>query len=208
MNITARFDMAMDKGLMQDVATRIAETEGLLPMESNWSTHSLEQAIVQWDGRAEADKVLDQYVREGAVKRLPDGLQKTMTITGIRLTSFDKKGSQDKGLITTLDAASLVSMYGKPVFKQVPFKAFFQQTYSKAESDKFMLYLNIPGGRDYYFHYAMEKKDGTLFVKSGDQEFNAALTELKEEKRKTKNFKYEATSNSVYLVKFMEFFGQ
>lgn len=208
MNITARFDMAIDKGLMQDAATRISELEGLLPMEANWSSHSLEQAIVQWDGRAEADKVLDQYVREGAVKRLPDGLQKTMTITGIRLSSFDKKGSQDKGLITTLDAASLVSMYGKPVFKQVPFKAFFQQTYSKSESDKFMLYLNIPGGLDYYFHYAMEKKEGTLFIKSGDGDFNTAIGELKEEKRKTKNFKYEPTSNSVYLVKFMEFFGQ
>lgn len=208
MNITARFDMAMDKGIMQAVAERIVANEGLKPMESSWTTYTLEQAILEWDGREEADKVLDQYVREGSVKKLPDGLDKTMTITGIRLTSFDNKTSQDKGLITTLDNATLVSIYGKPIFRQIPFKAFFQQTYSLAGSDKFMMYLNIPGGSDYLFHYAMEKKDGTLYIKSGDGELNAALTELKPEKRKTKNFNYEATNNSVYLVKFMEFFGQ
>lgn len=207
MNITARFDMAIDKGLMQDVAQRINEVEGLQPMESNWSTNTLQQAVLEWDGREEADKILDQYVREGAVKKLPDGLEKTMTITGIRLSSFDSKRVQDKGLITTLETATLVSMYGKPVFKQIPFRAFFQQTYSKSASDGFTLYMNIPGGRDYLYHYTMEKKDGTMRIASGDQEFNTALNELKEDKRKTKNFKYEATSNSVFLMKFMELFG-
>ncbi len=208
MNLTARFDMPVEKNIFQDIATRVNEVEGLQPMESNWATNTLEQAIVEWDGREEADKVVDQYVREGVVKRLPDGLEKTMTITGIRLSSFDDKRFQDKGLISQLESATLVSMYGKPVFKQVPFKAFFQQTYSRSGSDKFMIYLNIPGGRDYFYHYAMEKKDGTLRIKTGDQELNTALTELKEDKRKKKNFKYEATTNSVFLVKFMEFFGQ
>jgi hypothetical protein len=208
MNITARFDMAMDKGIMQGVAERIVANEGLKPMESSWSAYTLEQAILEWDGREEADKTLDQYVREGSVKKLPDGLDKTMTITGIRLSSFDKKSSQDKGLISTFDYATLVSIYGKPVFRQIPFKAFFQQTYSLAGSDKFIMYMNIPGGSDYLFHYSMEKKDGTMYIKSGDGELNAALTELKDDKKKTKNFRYEATNNSVYLVKFMEIFGQ
>lgn len=208
MNITARFDLPVEKGLMQDVATRINAIEGLQPMESNWMTNTLEQAIVEWDSREAADKVMDQYVREGEVKKVPDGLQKTMTITGIRLKSYDNSRVQDKGLITSLDGATLVSMYGKPIFKQIPFKAFFQQTYSKPGSDKFMVYLNIPAGMDYFFHYGMEKKDGTLRIKSGDQEFNTAMTEMKEDKRKKKNFLYEVTNNTVYLIKFMEFFGQ
>ena len=205
MNITARFDMPVDKGLMQDIATRINEVEGLQPLESNWSTNTLEQAVLEWDGRKEADKILDEYVRLGEVKKLPDGLQKAMTITGVRLSSFESKKVQDKGLITNVESASIVSMYGKPVFKQVPLKAFFAQTYAK--SDAFMVYINIPGGRDYYFHYTMEKKDGLLRIKTGDQELSSALTEMKDDKRKKKNFKYEATSNSVFLVKFMEFFG-
>ncbi len=208
MNITARFDMPLDKGIMQDVAERINEVEGLQPMESNWSTNTLEQAVLEWDGREDADKILDQYVREGAVKKLPDGLQKSMTISGLRLSSYDSKKKQDKGLVTNVESAVLVSMYGKPVFKQVPFRAFFAQTSSKGAADAFSTYINIPGGRDYFFHYAMQKKDGVLKIKTGDQELSNALTELKDDKRKKKNFRYEATSNSVFLVKFMEYFSE
>ena len=208
MNITARFDMPLDKGLMQDVATRLNEVEGLMPMESNWTTNTLEQAVLEWDGREEADKILDQYVREGVVKKLPDGLQKAMTITGLRLSSYDSQKKQDKGLITNVESAVLVGMYGKPIMKQVPFRAFFAQTSSLGASDAFSTYINIPGGRDYFFHYQMQKKDGTLKIKTGDQELSTALTEMKDDKRKKKNFKYEATSNSVFLVKFMEFFTE
>ena len=208
MNITTRFDLPMDKGLVQDVAARLNATEGLQAMESNWATNTLEQAVLEWDGREEADKIVDQYVREGEVKKLPDGLQKTMIITGVRLSSYDSRKNQDKGLITNVETASLVSMYGKPIFKQVSLKAFFQQIYSKGGGDRFTLYMNIPGGSDYLFSYIMEKKDGTLHIKTSDQEMNSALTEMKDEKRKIKDFRYEATNNSVYLTKFMEYFSQ
>ena len=57
-------------------------------------------------------------------------------------------------------------------------------------------------------YYSMNKKDGTLRIKSGDQEFNTALSEMKEDKRKTKNFLYESTTNSVYVNKFLELFAE
>jgi ABC-type uncharacterized transport system ATPase subunit len=54
----------------------------------------------------------------------------------------------------------------------------------------------------------MTKKDGVMKIKSGDTAFNDALNELKEDKRKSKNFLYEPTTNSVYLSKFMELFAE
>lgn len=204
MNVTARFDMAMDKGLMQDVATRISEVEGLKDMDFNSTT--LEQAVVEWDGLKAADKLKEEFIQEGKVKKLPDGLQNTMTITGLRLSSFENDRLQDRGLITDVESAVLVSMYGKPVMKYVPLKAFFQQTYSGAKNDKFMVYINIPGGRDYFFNYEMMKKDGVMNIKTGDTEFSAALTEMKEDKRKKRNFLYQVTSNSAFIAKFMRLF--
>ncbi|MBL1279197.1 MAG: hypothetical protein COA33_002950 [Fluviicola sp.] len=204
MNVTARFDMAMDKGLLTEVAKRINEVDGLKAMSFNSTT--LEQAVVEWDGQKEADKFKDEYVREGKAKKLPKSLQKTITITGLRLSSYDNNKSQDKGLITNVDAAVLVSMYNEPVMKFIPYKAFFQQIYSKSGGDKFAMYINIPGGRDYFFDYSMQKKDGTLRIKTGDQEFSSKLTEMKDEKRKKKNFKYEATSSSVFMAKFLNHF--
>ncbi len=204
MNVTARFDMPLDKSMMQDVAKRINEIEGLKPMDFNSTT--LEQAVIEWDDVKEADKLKDEYVRLGAAKKLPDGLGKSITITGLRLSSHTSSKSQDKGLITNVESAVLVSMYGEPVMKYVPFRAFFQQVYSSAGGDLFSMFINIPGGRDYFLHYSMQKKDGTLRIKTGDEELNGTLTEMKEEKRKKKNFMYEATSNSAFIAKFMNLF--
>lgn len=205
MNITARFDMPVDKGVMQGVATRINELEDLKPMD--FSSTTLEQAVVEWDDLKAADKLKEEYVQEGKVKKLPDGLQKAITITGLRLSSYDNSRLQDyKGLITDVESAVLVGMYSKPVMKYVPLKAFFQQTYSGARNDAFTLFINIPGGRDYFMHYQMQKKDGTLVMKTGDQELSSAVNEMKEDKRKKRNFKYEMTTQSVFLAKFMRLF--
>ena len=113
---------------------------------------------------------------------------------------------QNVGLITTLNSAVLVNMYGEHVMKYVPFKAFYQQLYSSSGGDKFSFFINIPGGRDYFMHYSMQKKDGLLKIKTGDSEFSSDIEGLKEDKRKSKNFKYELTNNSVYINKFMELF--
>ena len=98
-------------------------------------------------------------------------------------------------------------MYGKPMFKQVPFKAFFQQSFSESGVDKFGFYINIPT-LDYYFDYSMEKKDGLLRILSGDPDFVTSVNNIKEEKRKSKNFKYQIETGSIYLSKFMRYFGK
>jgi len=204
MNLTMRFNMAIEKGLMQDVAERINEIEGLKPM--SFASSTLEQAIVEWDGQEAVDKLKDEFVRLGEVKKLPKGLQQTITFSGVRLSSYDTQKTQDKGLITNVNSAILVSIYNKPVMKYVPFQAFFQQIYSKSGGDRFTFFMNIPGGRDYFFNYTMQKKDGLMRIKTGDEELKTALTELKEEKRKKKNFKYELTNSTVFLAKFLELF--
>lgn len=207
LNITARFDMPVDKGSMQDVAERINALEGLQPMDFNSTT--IENAIVEWDGIAAADKFKEEFIQEGKVKKMPDGLERTMTITGIRLSSYDHDKNQERGLITNVESAVLVSMYGKPIMKYVPLKAFFQQTYSGLKSDRFMISMSIPGGPDYFFNYAMGgKKDGKLSILTGDGEFSAAINAIKEDKRKKRNFSYEITSNSVYKAQLMRLFEE
>ncbi len=204
MNITARFEMKVDKGAFQDVAERINAIEGLQPMD--FSSTTIENAIVEWDGLAAADKFKEEYIQEGKVKKLPDGLNGTITVTGIRLSSYDK--GEEKGLITNVESAVLVGMYGKPIMKYVPFKAFFQQTYSGGRSDRFIISMSIPGGPDYFFNYRMGGKDGMLSILTGDGEFSAAINNIKEDKRKKRNFNYEITANTVYKAQLMRLFEQ
>ena len=205
MNLTAKFNMPMDKGLMQDLAVKMAAVEDLKPLDFNSST--LEQAVLEWSGREEADKMKADYTINGELK-YPKGLESALTITGLKIKSFDIKTMQERGFISTSETASIVCMYGKPVFKTVPFKAFFLQSYSLSETvgDKFGLQINIPT-LDYYFDYSMEAKDGTMRIISGDPDFVTAVNAIKEDKRKIKNFKYAIETGSIYLSKFLRYFG-
>lgn len=204
MNITARMKMALDKGVMTDVAKRINGLEGLKPADFNSTT--LEQAIRTWEDTKTADDFKARFLGGEEIKRVPKGLNHSMTISGIRLSSFD--GFQTKGLITNVKSAVLVNMYGEPVMKYVPFRAFFQQIQSGGGGDAFNLLIDIPGGNDYYMHYGMSKKDGTLSILTGDTELSSAINEMKDDKRKTKNFKFEATSDSFDKDSFMDLFTQ
>tara|TARA_B110000285_G_scaffold40457_1_gene44254 strand:+ start:1726 stop:6309 length:4584 start_codon:yes stop_codon:yes gene_type:complete len=202
MNLTSRFDMEMDKGIFQGVAKRINDLDSLKPMDFNSNT--LEMAIVEWETQKAADKLKDEFVRLGELKKVPKSLEKSITISGLRLSSFSR--DQSRGLVTNADAAVLVSMYTVPVMKYVPFKAFFEQIYSGKGGDKFSMYINLPGGHDYFMHYSMAKKNGTLKIKTGDVEMETELTEMKEDKRKKKNFKFESTNNTAYLGRFLGLF--
>ena len=207
MNITARFDMPVDKGVMQGIATRIGELEDLKPLDFNSTT--IEQAIVEWDGQKEADKFKSDFVQEGKVKKIPDGIDYSMVITGIRLKSMTNQVDRPHGLVTDLNSAVLVNMYGKPVAKYVPFRAFFGQAYSKLiTGDKWFVQIDIPGGRDYFMHYAMEKKDGTLNIRSGDSELNDEVNAIKEDKRKKKKFFYKMSKDNIFDIDFNAVFGE
>ena len=204
-NATIRYFFPFDKGLMESIATKINAVEGLKPMELSNTT--LEEALVQWTDRKTADKIKSDYTLKGEVSKLPSELEATITITGVKLSSYDDSKMQEKGIISNGDEAVLLNMYEKTVMKVVPLKAFFQQIYSGNGGDKFGLYINIPGGRDYYFDYSMEKKDGTLKVITGDSELEASVNGIKEDKRKAKNYKYEMSTQRIYLSKFLRLFG-
>jgi hypothetical protein len=177
------------------------------PMD--FSSTTIENAVVEWDGLAEADKFKEEFVQEGKVKKLPDGLKNTVTFTGIRLSSYDSKRNDERGLITNVESAVLVSMYGEPVMKYVPLRAFFQQTYSGLKSDRFMISMGIPGGPDYFFHYKMDgKKDGLLNIITGDGEFSGVINAIKEDKRKKRNFNYKISTDTIFKSQFMRLFEE
>ena len=49
-------------------------------------------------------------------------------------------------------------------------------------------------------HYSMGKKDGTLDIMTGDSELSTAISVLKDDKRKTKNFIYQLGQGGLRTV--------
>ena len=176
--------------------------EDLKPLDFNSTT--VEQAALEWAGRAASDKMKSAYTINGEME-VPKEMQSAITISGIKLSSFDVRGMKEKGLISSDENAYIVSIYGKPVYKKVPFKVFFQKSQKELTADKFGLQINVPT-LDYYFDYTMEKKDGLMKILSGDTEFTDKMSAIKDDKKKIKNFKYELETASIYLSKFLRYF--
>jgi len=202
MNLTSKFIMPIDKGLLEDIAEKLVVVEDLKPLDFNSTT--VEQAALEWAGRAASDKMKSAYTINGEME-VPKEMQSAITISGIKLSSFDVRGMKEKGLISSDENAYIVSIYGKPVYKKVPFKVFFQKSQKELTADKFGLQINVPT-LDYYFDYTMEKKDGLMKILSGDTEFTDKMSAIKDDKKKIKNFKYELETASIYLSKFLRYF--
>lgn len=191
--------MPLDKSVFKDIPDKINATDGLNPMD--FTTNTLKSAMTTWGSQAEADKLQEDFSIKGELKKIPNSLESTMTITGLRMKYYNQPSLNSfKGLITTVESAILVSMFDKPVMKYVPFRAFFQQKYSGAGGDWFAMLLDIPGGRDYFFNYSMGKKEGTLDIITGDTELSTAISGLKDDKRKSKNFIYQLGQGGLKTV--------
>jgi hypothetical protein len=205
MNTTMRFNLPMDKNAFEGVAERIVAVEGVKPLDFNSTT--LEQALLEWSDRKTADKVKEEFTlsSEKKIKKVPEALEKSIVITGIRLSSFAEAGNQERGLLTNVDGAAIVNLYGKPVMRQVVFKGFFQQIFSQ-NADRFVMLMQVPGAADYILNYDMQKRDGKMSIVSNDTELTSAIGAIKEDKRKTKNFMYEVSSNQVFLAKLLGLF--
>ncbi|MES2799286.1 MAG: hypothetical protein V4638_04660 [Bacteroidota bacterium] len=203
MNVTARFNLPVDKGLMEKTADRINAIPDLKMMEMNSNT--LEMALVEWTNQETADKFKSDYTIKGEIKKFPEQLEQAFVLTDLRLVSFDYQNLEEKGLISSSPSAVLLNMYGTPVMKYIPVQTFFQQTGPEGMADRYGVYLNAPG-LDYYFDYKMAKKEAEMNIISGDPEFNTEITAIKEEKRKSKNFKYQGTSQRIYLSRFLGLF--
>ena len=89
--------------------------------------------------------------------------------------------------------------------RQVVFRSAFEQIYS-SNGDHFTMMMQVPGGPDYLLDYSMMKRDGTLNIITSDSDLSNAINAIKEDKRKTKNFLYQISTNSVYLGKLNAIF--
>jgi hypothetical protein len=204
LNTTMRFNLPMDKGVWQSLGDRIVAYEGSKPIDLDNTT--LDLALVNWQDQKTADKVKQDYTlsEDKKLKKVPDALEKSIVITGVRLKTIPS--SQDtKGLMSSVEGAGIVNLYGQGVMRQVIFRSLFEQLYS-GMGDHFVFNMDVPGGSYYLLDYSMVKDEGKLQIYTSDAELAAAINAIKEDKRKEKNFLYEISTNSVLLAKLNRIF--
>lgn len=203
-NLTAKFQIPLMKSQWEAMAKTINGIDGLKPLE--FKNTNLEQALYTWTDQKSAEKFKSDYALKGEVKKIPKEFENSIVVTGIRMEGYNRSDVQEKGLISATSSATLVNFYDSPILKNVPFNLFLQQIYSENGADRFGMYFNLPAGKDYYFDYELEKKDGFLRIISGDSDWMNEIRSLKTDKKQQKNFKFDETTQRIYLSKFLRLF--
>jgi hypothetical protein len=201
LNVTLALRAPFDEKAFTEVAKKTKEIETL--SDADFSSTTLEQAIMEWVDLETADKIKSDYTLKKELKRVPKAMQDAIVITGLRLTSYTKPGDPQRGLKTSTAQAAIVNMYDEPVMKYVPLKMFAQQRVNIG--DRFGLMIDIPASYLYFFDYDY-RKEGVMNILSSDTEFNTEIKELKSDKKKSRKFIYDITKNSAYKSQFLRVF--
>ena len=160
---------------------------------------------------------------EDKLKRLPEGLDQTLVLTGCRFeykqfkskanetgyargwvtkplegsTTTDQEGDEVKAKNTLM----IIGMEGKPILKDVSGNIVITQTNLGQSNQGFLMNLKTAAGKEYVFDYGMNKKDGKLLIFSNEPTIKTLIEEMKPDKRKGKNFVFEwAEESAVQLA--------
>jgi hypothetical protein len=166
--------------------------------------------FARWIGNDKAEDVFKDY-DEDKLKKMPDGLDQTFVFAGLQLESYgtSKGGGRkvEKGLISRQKQVGLVSVNGSPVLKMVDLQMFFNQTYSDESGQSFYWNFSTPSEKKYFMYYGLDKKDGDLGFYSNDESFKKTITDIKADKRKAKNFKFDLIDDANALNLLAKFNG-
>jgi hypothetical protein len=202
LNLTMAIRAPLEEKPFKSIGPKILEIKGL--KDADFNTTTLEQAIVEWVDLKTADKIKSDFTLKKEFKNVPKEMQDAIVITGVKFTSYDKSRSNLKGLKTTTTQSAIVNIFNEPVMRYVATNIFAEQRSNMG--DRLGILLNVPGGFQYFIDYDF-RKDGIMNILTDDTEFNTEITELKADKKKSRNFIYGITQNSAYKSQFLRVFN-
>lgn len=210
-SMNARVSMPVSKDVIESLGNKLKVVEEFPELDLKKTSYGLRYNFTRWVGADKAEDIFKDY-DEDKLRKLPDGLDQTFVFAGLQLESFATKGGGrkiEKGLISRQKQIGLVSVNGSPVLKMVDLQMFFNQTYSDESGQAFYWNFSTPAEKKYFMYYFMEKKDGELGFYSNDETFKKTILDIKPDKRKTKNFKFDVieAGNALNLLsKFNGYF--
>jgi hypothetical protein len=209
-SMNARISMPVQKDVLSSLGNKLKMVEEFPELDLKKPSYALRFNFSRWIGSEKAEDVFKDY-DEDKLKKMPDGLDQTFVLAGLQLESFgsSKGGGRkvEKGIIGKQKQVGLVSVNGVPVLKMVDMQMFFKQTYSDESGQSFYWNFDTPTEKKYFMYYNMDKKDGDLGFYSNDETFKKTITDIKPDKRKTKNFKFDVIEDGNALNLLSKFKG-
>lgn len=202
MNVTLAIRAPIHQKAFENIGERIAGYEGL--QAGDFSSTTLEQALVEWVDLASADKIRADYTLNREFKTVPREMRDAIVISGLRLSSHTNVGDPQRGLKTNVSQAIVVNFFRTPVMKYVPLKMFAE--FRPLIGNRLGIHIDIPGDYMYFVDYDF-RREGVMNLLSSDPEFNAEIENLNPNSKKERRFSFDITKNSAYLSQFMRIFN-
>ena len=162
---------------------------------------------MHWSNEKTTKKIIESYIQDSKPPKFPSEFENTFFFSGIKLISFNRKNKEERGLQSNSGNAYLVGIYKKSIMKNIPIRIFMEQiTNEKKIGDKFAFHFSLPNEKKYFFQYQMEKKNGIMLIDTNDESFEKLINDIKPDKRKIKNFRYEITKEKIYYNLFNNLF--
>ncbi len=211
-NANARIDLPIDKNLMEALANKIKITEEFPEIDIKLPRFDLRNTLTHWVGKEKMEDIFKDFDEE-KLRKLPSTLENSIILTGLVLESYGNSRNSvaklEKGLITKNNKVGVLGMNGIALTKEIDFQWFCNQTYSKESGQGFSMMFTLPNDRFYFLNYTMDKKDGTLLFHTPDAAFSKIITDIKPDKRKSKNFSYDIADPTLadnLMAKFKGYF--
>ena len=84
----------------------------------------------------------------------------------------------------------------------------FHQTNTDKSNQGFGFRWSTANDKDYVLSYSMDKKDGNMLLYSKDETFTNSINDIKPDKRKSKNFRFDIADDTqlkLILTKFNDY---
>ena len=227
LNLTSKFIFPIQKNIMEDFAVKLKELEGQKDIDLKSKKYNFKQVSKFW---LNPDKENDFYkdYEEDKLRKMPSELEGTLLITGIHLEYFKLKTKANEtgfargfntGNATTViddegdeikakNKVAIIGLEGKVVLKELDFNMIFHQTNTDQSNQGFGFRWMTSNNKEYVLNYSMDKKDGTMLFYSKDEDFTNSISNIKSEKRKSKNFRFDIadeTQLKLILLKFNDY---
>ena len=227
LNLTSKFIFPLDKNIMEGFAKTLKELEGQKDIDIKSKSYNFKQISKFWLTPEKENDFYKDY-EEDKLRKLPEQLEATFLISGIHLEYFRFKtkmnetgyvcGFHSKNSGTKIDdegdeikaknKVAIIGLEDRVVLKELDFNMVFHQTNIDNSYQGFAFRWATANNKDYVLNYSMDKKDGNMLLYSKDETFMSSINEIKADKRKSKNFRFDIadeTQLKLILAKFNDY---
>ena len=227
LNLTSKFIFPLDKNIMEGFAKTLKELEGQKDIDIKSKSYNFKQVSKFWLTPEKENDFYKDY-EEDKLRKLPEQLEATFLISGIHLEYFRFKtkmnetgyvcGFHSKNSGTQIDdegdeikaknKVAIIGLEDRVVLKELDFNMVFHQTNIDNSYQGFGFRWATANNKDYVLNYSMDKKDGNMLLYSKDETFMSSINEIKADKRKSKNFRFDIadeTQLKLILAKFNDY---